>query len=282
MLVSSQHPRRLTLGFALLLPLAAFKVPDPELIYSGSAPGLVEGVTVLRDPATFAADIGPLDPDFGGDPPAFDKRAVLRIVSRPLENNCRDAELQEVSTRNMTARVRLVEKVPEKGCNCGGAERPPKAWLVTVSRLVRRAELSITDVVVPCGAASRTQQLAAGIPVLLFEGSWDATVGTEVVQDEKRFQAIVTKLNLAGRAPKIDFTQNHLVVLTGRARENSCRQTKVVSASVTTAEEASFEVEEVYGGTGQMCGQVMSLPKVFLYGVPRTVIRVKTTVKEKR
>ncbi len=266
----------------VLPALGLFKVPEPELIYSGAAPEQKAGVTVLRDPATFDQDVSALDPDFGGTKPDLEKRAVLMVVSRGLENACRDAELQEVGTRGMKATVRLVEKVPEKGCTCLGQPRPPKAWLVSVARLVRSAELSITDVVVPCVEAQKTQAAVAGVPVLIYEGSWDASAGAEVVQDAARYGSIVAKLGLGARAPKIDFTVQHLLVVTGRARENACRQTRVVGAALTSNEETNVDLEEVYPGRGQMCAQVMGLPRLFIYTVPSTVQRVRTTTKELR
>lgn len=272
----------LTVVGVLLPMLGLFKVPEPELIYSGAAPGQVAGVKVLRDPNTFDQDVSPLDPDFGGVKPDLEKRAVLMIVSRGLENACRDAELQEVSTRGVKATVRLVEKVPEKGCTCVGQPRPSKAWLVSVARLVRSAELSITDIVVPCVEAQKNQAAVAGIPVLLYEGAWDASAGAEVVKDAARYAALVTKLGLGARAPKLDFATQHLLVVTGRARENGCRQTRVVAAALSSNEEASVDLEEVYPAKGQMCAQVMGLPKVFLYGVPTSVERVRTTTKELR
>jgi hypothetical protein len=272
----------LLIGSADQVRAGLFKVPEPELIYSGAAPGQTQGVTVLRDPATFSQDVSPLDPDFGGELPALDKRSVLMIVSRPLENSCRDAELESVSTRGSKAKVVLVERVPARECRCSGPPRPAKAWLVTVGRLVRRAELSITDVVVPCTEATKTEIAAAGVPVQLFEGSWDHSPGGEVITDFARWSTLAAKLNLGARAPSVDFNQNRVAVITGRPRENSCRQTKIVAASVPTPEEAVFEVDEVYSGPGQMCAQVIGLPRVFLYLIPSSVQRVRTTTREVR
>lgn len=278
---SSLFPTLAAFG-ALLPPMALFKVPEPELVYSGAAPGQESGVKVLRDAATFGQDVAPLDPDLGGDKPDLDKRTVLMVVSRPLENACRDAEIQEVSTRGIKATVRILERVPEQGCRCIGQPRPPKAWLVTVAKLVRSAELSITDVVVPCQEAVANQAAVSGIPVLLFEGSWDNSPGAEVVHEPQRFDSIVSRLGLGARAPKVDFGSQRVVAVTGRPRENSCRTTRVLGASLSSPEEALFELEEVYAGKGQMCAQVMGLPKLFLYSVPASVQRVRTTTKESR
>ena len=69
-----RSPALVGLAVICLLPgLSLFKVPDPELIYDGSAPGLGRGVLVLRDAATFREAVVPLDPDYGGPEPDFGK-----------------------------------------------------------------------------------------------------------------------------------------------------------------------------------------------------------------
>ncbi len=256
-----------------------FKAAEPKLIYSGTGPGLEEGILVIRDSGAYAQAIAPLDPAFGGAAPDLKKRTVLRVVGRPRENRCRDTALIEVSTKNFTATVKIEERIPDKDCACAPDQLPPKVFLVEVDHAVRNATLAKTDAVIPCPEAAR-QEKKEMRPVQVFEGSWDGEPGTQVIVDQDQYKTVLSRLGLGERGPEVNFEKDRMIVLTGRPRENACRDTKVVDARVDSPEEASFELEEIYPGTGQMCAQVMLHPRVFLYRVPATVMRARVVTRE--
>ncbi|RMG45290.1 MAG: hypothetical protein D6718_07770 [Acidobacteria bacterium] len=266
---------------ALLVTLAGggklFQAPEPEVIYSGTAPGLEPGVTVIRDDAAFDRLVEPLDPDFGGERPDLRKRSVLLVVGRPRENGCRDTALAAVETRNMKAKVTIEERVPEPGCGCGGGARPPAAWLVTVSRLVRKATAETVEAPAECRPAPGAER-----PVLLWEGSWDHAPGAEIVADEAAYASLAKRSGLEGEPPAVDFHAHRVVAVTGRPRSNGCRRTRVVETELDGDEEAVFTLEEVYPGPGQICTQQFLLPKLFVYRVPAGVVRVRTITRERR
>ncbi len=269
----------LTLVFA---PAEAglFDVPDPQLVYEGTGPGLTPGVLVLRRQADFAAALEGLDPAFRAPEIEFKKRTWLRVVGRPRDNACRETSLKEVSTRNFSATIRLEERIPEAGCECGGTPRPPRVYIIAVARAVRRAKVEATDVVVSC------QQAAAEAHpepiVALYQGSWKADPGATLITGAAGYQEILASLGLGDRGPAVDFGAERAVVVTGRPRENGCRKTRVVAVELASAEEAVFTVEESYPGTGQTCTQIFLEPKVFLYRVPSTVSRVRVVTRDLR
>ncbi|MDQ7007329.1 MAG: hypothetical protein Q9Q40_08855 [Acidobacteriota bacterium] len=266
----------------LLLPAAdagLFDVPEPQLIYEGSAPGLGEGVLVIRRAEDFDRAIDLLDPGFGAQRPDMRKLTVLRIVGRPRPDACHDTVLKSVSTRNLTATVELEQRVPAADCPCSGPARPPRAWLLTVARVVRRARTQITDVVVPCSEARQTAEPDG--PALLLQGSWDHDPGGEILDDAKTYRAALARLGAGKRGPEVDFNTHQVLVVTGRPRQNGCRKTRVVEVDVTGAE-ATVTVEEIYPGKGQMCTQLFTLPKAFVYRIPRGVRQIRVTTREVR
>ncbi len=272
------------LAAAPMAEAGLFSSPPPEMIYNGAGPGLSEGVTVIRDAEALDAALAPLDPAFGGQRPDMKKVTVLRIVGRARENRCRDTALLEVTTKGMSATAKLEERVGAPKCPCPPDARPPRVFLVTVSRWVREATVDTRDTAVPCTApaAPKQQPEAAGKPAMLFEGSWNEPSGVKVIVDTAAYREVVEKLGLADRGPAVDFNKDRVVVVTGRARENACRKTKVVDARLVGKEEVVFDVDETYAATGQMCAQVVMLPQVFLYRVPSTVMTARAVTREVR
>lgn len=270
----------LFLGWAAAPALAA--LPEPEEIYRGTAPGLIRGILVIGDAAGFEEAVAPLDPGFGGPPPDFKKRTVLRVTGSPRINQCRDTRLLEVSTRFRTAFVKIEELIPEQGCACPAEAKPPVAWLVSVAKVVRKAELLVTDRVVPCPsqAAPRPPELAS--PLLILEGSWEAASGAQLVTGENEYKETLKRLGVGERGPAVDFNNFRVAVITGRARENSCRRSKMVGARLSAPEEAEFTIEETYPAKGQMCANIYTAPQVFLYRLPPSVVRVRTVTLEQR
>lgn len=284
--------RRLVLFAASCLALLAevpapsfaglFKTPDPELLYSGSAPGLTEGVLVIRDEEAFRTAIEPLDPAYGGPAPDFKKWTVLRIVGRARESRCRDTRLTEVAVRNMAATAKLEEYLPAAECPCADDPRPPKVFLVAVGRSVRKATVEATDRVLACESAAVQSAREAEKPALLFEGAWDGEAGAKLVIDQDEYHRILVKLGIGDRGPAVDFEKHRVVAVTGRPRQNGCRKTRVREGRFEGKEEVVFEVEEDYPGKGQMCSQVMSRPRLFLFKVPATIMRAKVVTHENR
>ncbi|UCF67915.1 MAG: hypothetical protein JSV80_01055 [Acidobacteriota bacterium] len=254
--------------------------PEPEIVYEGSAPGLSPGVLVIRDSRSFDAAIEPLDPDLGGERPDLRKRSILRIVGRERENACRRTLLTEVETSGFNAVVRLEERVPERGCGCAGLSRPPAAWLVSVSRWVRRAEVVASDVVVSCEQPAARPADAS--PVLLWEASWDHEPGARIVSSAEQYSALIEQAGADADPNEIDFSQSRVVAITGRPRSNSCRKTRIVDTGLEQQTEAVFTLEEIYPATGQMCAQVFMLPRMLVYRVPIGVERARTVTREVR
>lgn len=257
---------------------------EPEMLYTGSA-DLPEGVLVIRDADAFAQAVEPLDPAFGAAVPDMKKFVVLRIVGRPRENRCRDTALIEVSTRGMNATAKIEERLPPAECACGTESRPARVYLVTVGRSVRKADLVKTDRVIACPespAAAAATRGGGPAPQLIFEGSWDAEPGARVIVDQATYREVAAKLGFTERAPRVDFEKDRIVAVTGRARENGCRRTRVLAAGLASAEEVVFEVEESYPAAGQMCAQIFGQPRLFLYRVPATVMRARVVTKEAR
>lgn len=281
---------RAVAGFGLVwalwvcAPPGLAALPEPEELYRGSAPGLQRGILVARDTNIFDLAIEPLDPGYGGPVPDFTKRTVLRVIGAPLVNSCRDTRLLEVSTRFSTATVRIEELIPEEGCVCQAEERPPVAWLISVARMVKKAELQVTDRVVPCPLKTTSPIVAQAnpVPVLLMESSWEESPGAKLLASEAEYREVLKRLGAGERGPSVDFKTSRVTAVTGRPRENSCRRTNVVGAKLTGPEEAEFTLEETYPAKGQLCAQVFSSPVVFLYRVPSTVVRVRTVTLEKR
>lgn len=274
----------LVLAASAAAPAAAglFSATEPELIYSGTAMGVGEGVLVIRDKAALEQALAPLAPAFDGAPPDIGKRTILRVTGRDRENGCRDTLLKEVSTRGMSATVKLEERVPGPNCVCPAEARAPRVFLVSVARAVRNAEIIKTDVVIPCSEAEAARVRAASEASLIFEGSWDAPAGADVVVEPEEYKKILGRLGIADRGPAVDFEHERIVAVTGRARENGCRKTTVTAARIVGTEDAEFEVEESYPQKGQACTQVMMQPRLFLYRVPATVMRAKLTTREVR
>ena len=254
-----------------------FDVPEPQLIYEGTAPGLGDGVLVIRRAADFDRAIDPLDPGFGAERPNLRKFTVLRIVGAERPDACHDTRLKSVSTRNFTATVELEREVPAEGCACSGPARPPRAWLLTVARVVRSAHAQITDVVVDCNAARQSSEPDG--PALLLQGSWDHDPGGEIIDDDKAYQATLARLGAGGRGPAVDFTTHQVLVVTGRPRQNGCRKTRVVDLKID-GNEVVTTVEEIYAGKGQMCTQLFALPKAFVYRVPRGIKSIRVMTRE--
>lgn len=259
-----------------------FDVPDPVIVYEGSAPGMEAGVTVIRDAKTLNSVLEDLEPAPDREQLDIEHRTLLLVVGRPRENSCRETAIQEVSTRGIRARVRLVERFAEAGCACAGVPRPPRAFLVAVGRIVRRATLSPTDAVVPCTPALEKQAAAERGPELLFEASWDEDAGGRIITTAEDWQKACARMTPADRCPEVDFASHRVVLVTGRARSNGCRETRVIKAELVSDEEAAFTVEEIYPGRGQMCTQIFRAPKVFAFRVPASVIRARVTTRESR
>lgn len=257
-----------------------FEPPPPELIYSGTAPGLQPGVLVIDDAEDFERAVSPLDPDFSGPRPDFPDLSVLRVVGRERLSHCRQTKLTEVSTSGRTATVFLEERVPQAGCQCPEDRLPPQAWLVTVTGWVSRANREITDVVVPCDELD-TRGTGSDV-VQLLESTWQESPGARILQNADEYRAVVEKLGIGARAESVDFDERRVVAVTGRPRENGCRRTKVVGAKLANTEEAVFTLEEVYPGPDQMCPMVFQPAKVFLYRVPATVTRARVVTEERR
>ncbi|RMF74023.1 MAG: hypothetical protein D6738_07475 [Acidobacteria bacterium] len=265
-------------------PAAAglFDVPDPEIVYEGAAPGLAAGVTVIRSAQDLEKVIANLEPAPDRDRLDVKDRTLLLVVGRPRENACRETLLEEISTRGIRARVRLTERFAEKGCACAGTPRPPRAFLVAVGRIVRRATLLPTDAVVPCTPGLEQGDHGAKGPELLFEASWDDDAGGRIIADAGAWAEACARMSPADRCPEIDFDIERVVLVTGRARSNGCRETRVIKAVFASEEEAAFTVEEIYPGRGQMCTQIFRAPKVFAFRVPASVMRVRVTTRESR
>jgi len=257
-----------------------FKVPEPKLVYKGTAPGLDAGVLVIRKADALEDALSPLAPGVEVDRLDAQKTTLLRIVGRERENACRETTLDEVSTNFMTATVSLKELVPAQGCPCAEIIAPPRAWLVQVGRVVRRAKIRVTDVVVPCDEAAK--HVDAGELVLVYQGSWDENPGGQIITTATAFRKLTARLGLEQRGPQIDFSTHAAVVITGRPRENSCRKTTVLKATLASPEEAIFTLEEVYPAQGQLCGQIFLTPKMFIYRVPKGVTSARTVTQEKR
>lgn len=258
-----------------------FEAPEPELLYSGTAPGLPVGVLVIDDPKAFDQAVDPLDPDFSGVRPAIPDVSVLRIVGRERADACRDTKLDRVSTSGRTATVYLTERVPAAGCPCPGVSLPPRAWLVAVTGWVTRARREVTDIVVPCDEIEDTEVSAKAEGVVqLLESSWQEPPGGRILTSQDEYKAVLDKLGVGSRAEAVDFSDHRVAVVTGRPRENGCRKTRVVAAQLATTEEAVFTVEEIYPGPGQLCTQVFQPARVFLYRVPSTVTRVRIVTEE--
>lgn len=267
---------------AVALPLfGLFSAPEPEVVYKGSQPGGEPGVQVFRDPAGLAEALARLDPAFAGTPPDVLERTVLIVTGRPRENACRESALTEVSTRGTSATVTVEESVVPEGCDCPPGDRPPAAWVVTVSRFVKKAQVETKEVPIACPAPDSPRvRDAVATPVLLLESAWDDVAGSKILTDDASYRAMMKKLNVEHRAEQVDFAQFRVVVLTGRARENGCRSTQVIEARLATPQEAEFLIEELYPDKGQMCAQVFMKPRMFIYRVPATVEKVRVTTKE--
>jgi hypothetical protein len=267
---------------AVTLPLfGLFSAPEPEVIYKGNLPGGEPGVQVFRDSTGLPEALARLDPAFAASPPDILERTVLVIAGRPRENACRESALTEVSTRGSSATVTVEESVVPEGCACPPGDRPPAAWVVTVSRFVKKAQVETKEVPVACPSPdSQSVRQAVETPVLLLESAWDDVAGSKILTDDAAYRAMMKKLNVEHRAEQVDFTQFRVVVLTGRARENSCRSTRVIEAKLATPQEAEFLIEELYPDKGQVCAQVFMKPRVFIYRVPATVEKVRVTTKE--
>ena len=236
---------------------------------------------VFRDSAGLPEALARLDPAFAATTPDILERTVLMVTGRPRENACRESALTEVSTRGSTATVTVEESVLPEGCACPPGDRPPAAWVVTVSRYVKKALVETKEVPVACPPPdSPSVREAVETPVLLLESAWDDVAGSKILTDDASYRALMKKLNVEHRAEQVDFSHFRVVVLTGRARENSCRSTSVIEAKLATPQEAEFLIEERYPDKGQMCAQVFMKPRVFIYRVPATVEKVRVTTKE--
>ena len=264
------------------LPLfGLFSAAEPEIVYKGNLPGGEPGVQVFRDSAGLPEALARLDPAFSGPTPDILERTVLLVTGRPRENACRESALTEVSTRGSTATITVEESVLPEGCACPPGDRPPAAWVVTVSRYVKKAQVETKEVPVACPPPdSPSVRAAVETPVLLLESAWDEVAGSKILTDDASYRALMKKLNVEHRAEQVDFSRFRVVVLTGRARENSCRSTSVIESSLGTPQEAEFLIEERYPDQGQMCAQVFMKPRVFIYRVPATVEKVRVTTKE--
>jgi hypothetical protein len=268
------------LAGALPVEAGLFKTTSPTLIYTGAGPGLDPGVLVIRDDQAYARAIEPLDPAFGGPPPKIDDVTVLRVVGRARENRCRDTALLEVSTKGTTATVQLEERVGDPKCACAPDAQPPKVFLVTVTRWVRHAQVVTKDQIVPCTVTKKDADAAPVKPALIFEGSWDGAPGSKVIIEPDEYRAALVRLGLRDRGPEVDFNKERVLALTGRSRENSCRQTKVADVRLAAPDEVVVELDEIYPGTGQACAQVFMQPRVFLYRVPASVTRARVITRE--
>ncbi len=259
-----------------------FDVPDPEIVYEGAAPGLPAGVTVLRTPEALERAIAALDPAPDRTRLDVENRTLLLVVGRPRDDSCRQTVIEEISTRGIKARIRLTERFAEAGCGCVGVPRPPRAFLVAVGRVVRRASVSPTDAVVPCTADLERRSGETRGPELLFEASWDEDAGGRIVTDPETWTQSCARMTPADRCPQVDFDRTRVVLVTGRARSNGCRETRVIKAALSSDDEAAFTVEEIYPGRGQMCTQIFRAPKVLAFRVPDSVVRVRVTTRETR
>lgn len=276
-------------AFALALPSAhagLFDHPDPQVIYEGTTKGLSNDGVALRDAESFRQAIRGLEPPFAGDTPDFDEYTVLRIVGRPIDDTCRSTRLTRIDTRNRRAFVYLEERIPEQPCRCEKADGSSRTWLILVGRSVRRVEIQATDVVTPCEEIAAAQPDSdAPRPVLEGDGVHDAAPGAEIVITQKRLAEVCRALGLGDvNCPEVDFGDERVVVVTGRARENGCRATRLADASLVTDDEgklqARFVVEELYPGKGQICTDIMRQPKGFLFRVPADVASAKVVTRE--
>lgn len=257
-----------------------FKATEPEVIYLGSTTSSREGVIVIRDPETFREAVAPLTPDYGGELPDLRKQTVLRIVGPELGTGCGRVELSEISTRMSRATVLLSVARPEEGCRCETAPRPRQAWLVSVGGAVRRASLETETIELACSDAQRATGSAE--PTLILEGSWDGNPGAIIAGDSVRYAEIARGLGVEGRAPEVDLDSFHVVAVTGRPLANGCRRTLALSAELASPEEFVVTLEEVYPAPGQVCTQVLGLPRVFVYRVPATVTLARVVTRESR
>ncbi len=267
----------------VLLPLAGislFKAPEPEIIYRGSTDAVELGVVVVRDAETFEEAVEPLSPDVGGPVPNLRKRSILRIVGPRLESGCGETALTAVSTKNTSATVNLQIRRPEPGCVCSAASRPSKAWLVSVSRAVRRAKLVVDEVALPCSDARGLAGTSG--PLLLLEGSWDLEPGVTIASDPSVYSMMLTRLGVGARGPDVDFDTHRVIAVTGRPRSNGCRRTLAVENRLDTSDELVVTLEEVYPASGQVCAQMFRLPKVFVYRVPSSVTTARVVTTERR
>lgn len=258
---------------------ALFGTPEPEIIWTGTAPGVPAGVIVIRDEGTLAEATEPLVPDVGGAAPDLDRRTILRVVARSLAESCGTTGVAEISTSGTRATVVLQEQLPPAGCRCKGSALPA-AWLVSVSRAVRRAEAVTNRVEVPCDAA-RAAAAASG-PELVLEGSWDEEPGAKIVADRGAYDALLGRLGVAGRGPEVDFASHVVVAVTGRPRSNGCRRTLAVDAALEGTAGLVVTLEETYPRPGTVCTQIFRLPKVFLYRVPMGVRSARVVTNELR
>lgn len=271
------------LGLAATAPgLALFETPQPQILYDGAAPGANPGVTVIRDQAAFDAAIAVLDPPLGAASPNLAERTVLLVVGKERENACRETALTEITTRGFRATVSVEERLPARECACADVMRPPRAWLVVVGRIVRRAEIAATDTVVPCDETLTKRDAALPGPELLLVGSMDGESGGRILTTAEALAEACRAMNVADKCPTLDFATHRALILTGRARENGCRETRVILTEYTSPQEASFVVEESYPRVGQVCTMLYQEPRAWLYKVPAAVERARVVTREVR
>ncbi|MDH3284318.1 MAG: hypothetical protein OEQ13_06220 [Acidobacteriota bacterium] len=263
-----------------LLGISLFKAPEPEIVYRGSSEGVEQGVVVIRDSETFEEAVEPLSPDVGRPLPNLRKRTILRVVGQRPASGCSEAALTAVSTKNMSATVELQVRKPVDGCECPPAPSRSTAWLVSVSRAVRHATLVVDEVTLPC---SEARGLAGPDgPVLLLEGSWDVEPGVRIASDPSVYAMMLNRLGVGDRGPEVDFDSQRVFAVTGRPRSNGCRRTLAVGNEIDDAGELVVTLEEIYPARGQVCAQMFSLPKVFVYGAPSSVTTARVVTTEKR
>ncbi len=261
------------------LPASAlFDQPAPEIVYTGTAPGTDSGIFVIRDAEAWKDALGRLEPAYGGDEPDFGKRTLLLVIGRERRDACRETRLVEVSTERRMAYARMEEVFPNKDCACADVVQPPRAWLVSVSRFVRRGEIQATDIVRPCEGNEAPQPQLEG-PTPIGEGLWDVEPGARIYTNAPDWNKACAEMELEQVCPAVDFATQHAVAVIGRSRENGCRRTLLVQAERTSDEEVGFMVDEIYPEQGQMCTQIFRAPKVFLFAVPRSVERARVSTR---
>lgn len=266
------------LATASLPASALFEQPAPEIIYTGTAPGTDAGIFVIRDAEAWKDALERLDPAYGGDEPDLDDMTLLLVVGRERLDACRETRLVEVSTERRMAYARMEEVFPSKECACADVVQPPRAWVVSVSRFVRRGEIRATDIVRPCeGDTAPTPQLEGPTPI--GEGLWDVEPGARIYTNANAWNEACADMELEEVCPAVDFSTQHAVAVIGRSRENGCRRTLLVQAERTSDEEVGFMIDEIYPEQGQMCTQIFRAPKVFLFAVPRSVERARVSTR---